>query len=708
MDCSSEDLFVLDIGTRSVMALLARMEGASLVVSHMLCKEHKTRAMLDGQIHHVDEVAQVIRELVLEMEELSGQELKKVAVAAAGRSLKTTRGAARMKFPFSSILDKNGVIALELQAVQKAQLELPKGQNSVPLSQQYYCVGYSIVELRLDGIALGSLIGQRGQEAEAEVVATFLPRIVVDSLQIAVEAAGLELSSITLEPIAVANLVLNPTMRRLNLVLVDIGAGTSDIAVCGGNTISAYGMVPMAGDEITEALSDHFLLDFGVAEEVKRLIEAQDEIRTVNVLGVDQCYSAEELKTVLAPAVDSLTVAIAQEIYQLNGKAPQALLLVGGGSLTPGLPKRLAAALEIPESRVAVQRAGKLQNVIGLPKEYTGPNFITVLGITYTTAVYPTLGFISVVINDRCVRLLDLAQNNVAEALMAGGYNLRDLYGRPGLALTCEINGQLYTLPGSPGKAGEIFLNDCPAEFGDRVKEGDKISFVPGCIGENASAVYRDLMENVLGNCTVNGQTVEINPLIRTADNIILSLDDPVTDGAKVVLETGLSVRDLVLKSGQLRDSDIIWVNQKKIDLLQLSLLKKNGEKTGPQTAIEPGDRVEIEYPHQLKAGDLMPKVKPLSTEVIVNGKNLHLNGARIWVNGSNADTETPIKAGDKLEYKLGSQNYRPILIDIFKEINFSSKPPKGKSRLLMLVNQEEKEYTYELKTGDKVELQWV
>ena len=104
---------------------------------------------------------------------------------------------------------------------------------------QYYCVGYSIAEERLDNVKIGSLVGQRGEEAQIEVIATFLPRMVVDSLQIVVESIGLEIASITLEPIAVANLVLNSAMRRLNLVLVDIGAGTSDIAVCGDNFISA-------------------------------------------------------------------------------------------------------------------------------------------------------------------------------------------------------------------------------------------------------------------------------------------------------------------------------------------------------------------------------------------------------------------------------------------------------------------------------------
>ncbi len=59
-------------------------------------------------------------------------------------------------------------------------------------------------------------------------------------------------------------------MRRLNVALVDIGAGTSDIAITNLGTVIAYGMVPIAGDEVTEAISDHYLLDFPLAEKAKR------------------------------------------------------------------------------------------------------------------------------------------------------------------------------------------------------------------------------------------------------------------------------------------------------------------------------------------------------------------------------------------------------------------------------------------------------
>ena len=87
-----DSVFVLDIGTRSVVALFASLHDGEMVVEHIISKEHQTRSMLDRQIHHVEEVVQIVRELVHAMQEATGRELKEIAVAAAGRSLETVRG----------------------------------------------------------------------------------------------------------------------------------------------------------------------------------------------------------------------------------------------------------------------------------------------------------------------------------------------------------------------------------------------------------------------------------------------------------------------------------------------------------------------------------------------------------------------------------------------------------------------------------------
>ena len=77
----------------------------------------------------------------------------------------------------------------------------------------------------------------------------------VDSLEAVLIEAGLEMRGLTLEPIAALEAVIPPTMRHLNLTLVDIGAGTSDIAFTGDGTVRAFAMVPQAGDAVTEAVS---------------------------------------------------------------------------------------------------------------------------------------------------------------------------------------------------------------------------------------------------------------------------------------------------------------------------------------------------------------------------------------------------------------------------------------------------------------------
>ncbi|MDX9873123.1 MAG: cell division FtsA domain-containing protein, partial [Clostridia bacterium] len=535
----------------------------------------------------------------------------------------------------------------------------------------------------------------------------FLPRIVVESLQNAVQQAGLELCSITLEPIAVSTLVLNQSMRRLNLVLVDIGAGTADIAVCSGDSINAFGMVPLAGDEITETISDSYLLDFIKAEEVKRQLETTAEISTVDVMGIDQVLQSDEVRKTIQPTVDNLAASIAMEILRLNNnKAPQAVLLVGGGSLTPGLPQALARMIEVPENRIVVQQAGKLQQVKNLPGEFFGPTFITVLGIAYTYLTSPTMGFINLEINGGQVQLLQMAQNTVAEALIANGHNLKDIYGRPGLALTCEVNGRLCMLPGKPGKPGRVFLNGIEASFSDKVKSGDSIEFEPGLVGEEGSGTFRDILKDTLPVCYINDLEYTIHPVIMEEDKV-LGLDDPVRDGSSVKIHTNLTIREVIAGAGLLESQPRIWINNQEIMLYQFASLRKNGQNARVEEIVEAGDQIEFILP-ELIIGELLPEEVAETFEVFVNNQKVHLRKNEVFLNGEPADLNTPVKIGDKIEYILSRKDFCPILIDVFKEVEITAQPPEGKTKLLLMVNDEEKEYTTELKHGDKIRVEWI
>lgn len=703
-----ESVFVLDIGTRSVVALLASLQEGEMIVEHIFSKEHQTRAMLDGQIHHVEEVVQIVHELVHEMQVATSQEIREVVVAAAGRALETVRGTAELNFPVSTVFSKEDIFSLELHAVQEAQMRLPKNQEVIPLSQQYYCVGYSVIEERLDNIKIGSLVGQKGEKAQVEVIATFLPRMVIDSLQSVVERLGMQIVSITLEPIAVANLVLSPVMRQLNLVLVDIGAGTSDIAICGSNFISAFGMVPMAGDEITEAISEHYLLDFNRAEEVKRKLGNAYELKTINVLGKEEVYSAEEIRQSMQPAVQSLASAIADVILELNNKVPQALLLVGGGSLTEGLDKCLAQNLNMPEDRVGIQQANNLPLIRNLPDESTGPNYITALAIAYTALTNSIMGFISVNINGQSIRMLNLAQNNVAGALLAGGYDLKEIYARPGMALTFELNGKFFSIPGGEGQPGKVLLNDQQVNFNEEIKQGDNITFIPGEKGEDVKITFGELLKDQIGLCYVNEQEVELSPIIKMDEKIMSTLDF-VPDGCKVEIIKDQTIKDVLQKAGLIDDDEYVVINNESINLLEISNIQKNGEKANYQDDVYPDDRLTFEKHPVVYIKDLIPNEAMIHMEVMVNDEPIKINSLQVWLNKSKINPRESIvlKNGDILEYKAEGVNYKPILVDVFNEIEFSTEPPPGKSKLTILLNDIEREYTYPLKQGDRVQIRW-
>ncbi|MER1999803.1 MAG: cell division protein, partial [Lysinibacillus sp.] len=314
----TEKLFALDIGTRSVVGIILHADGDHYHVADILSKEHKERAMVDGQIHNVLYVAELIADIKAELEQKHGP-LTKVSVAAAGRALKTEQASVTVNIKNRPIFTEDDISRLELQAVQQAQAQLLQQKEDSKMGH-YYCVGYSVLFYKLDGEEIGSLLDQQGDEATIEVIATFLPRVVVESLLAALKRANLEMEALTLEPIAAINVLIPPTMRRLNVALVDIGAGTSDIAITDKSTVVAYGMVPTAGDEITESLSDYYLLDFPVAEIAKRQMHTSVEIAIQDILGFETLFPREEVLASILPAVQNLAQSIGAEILRLNNK----------------------------------------------------------------------------------------------------------------------------------------------------------------------------------------------------------------------------------------------------------------------------------------------------------------------------------------------------------------------------------------------------
>lgn len=706
-------LFALDIGTRTVVGIILEENGGQYHVKDIVIKEHAERAMLDGQIHDVLAVSKIIAEIRDELEAKHGP-LKKVCVAAAGRALKTERSETVICIKGKPMMQKQDILHLELSAVQQAQAMVAE-KHETEKSYYYYCVGYSVLYYRLDKEEIGSLIDQQGDEASVEIIATFLPKVVVESLISALQRAGLEMEALTLEPIAAINVLIPPSMRRLNVALVDIGAGTSDIAITDMGTVTAYGMVPVAGDEITEAISDQFLLDFPLAEKAKRDLHVSDTITVTDILGFQTEVSREETIEKISPALERLTNSICDEILQLNNRPPKAVMLVGGGSLTPGLPERIAQRLGLPANRVAIRGIEAISG-LNLPDfTYKGPELVTPIGIAIAAKKAP-VQYCTVYVNDQPVRLFEVKNLTVGDCLLAAGIKMNKLYGKPGLAMIVKLNGQSVTIPGSHGEAPVIIRNSLTSALDEEIKSGDIITVSRGRDGLPAEVRIKDLIDEVPEkSITINEKQYTIHPVI-TCNEKAASLEQIIADRDKVecrIPETfeevlrNLNLNDLLSELTPFR----ISINEKETFLPRhTGKLFKNGLEANYHSIVDDGDNLRIEKRGTLSVkelADIKQLVLQQRIPVMFNGKKLELSRGILEFQreGAVLNEDDAIHAGDAIT--LVKKPMSPFIFqDIFSHVSVDM-PAASSGSFVLLKNGEKASFHEPIEPGDHLKIVW-
>lgn len=488
----NQDLvYALDIGTRSVIGMLAKLENGRAHILAIEKQPHEKRAMLDGQIEDIDQVADTVMAITRRLEEKCGVKLAYVCVAAAGRSLKTERGTGRLELESPQVIGNEEIENLTAEAVSHAEQNLHETETD---QQRMLLVGYTITQSRLDGYPMAKLLGHTGQILENDVVATFLPSEVVDSLNAVVKKAGLETASLTLEPIAALNAAIPPQLRLLNLALVDIGAGTSDIAACRDGSVVGYTMATVAGDEISEALMREYLIDFDTAEHIKEQLASFQTIRFEDVVGFEQSYPAEEILEKLEPTIQMLVKEITQRIVELNGGPPSAVFLAGGGSKLVGLCEKVADSLGMDHKRVALAGGHFKTTCYADDLDLDDPEYTTPLGI----AVSSCLGLISdssrVFLNGMPAKLFRSGQLTIVELLMMNGYRYEDLIGRSGKNLFLYIDGKRVVYRGTTASPALLLVNGVPAQASRVIYAGDKIDFSPAQKGEDREMTAGELM----------------------------------------------------------------------------------------------------------------------------------------------------------------------------------------------------------------------
>ena len=225
---TSDVVLAMDIGTRSIIGMVGVVEDGKVHIVAVEREEHAQRAMLDGQIENIEKVSVLAGKVKKRLEEKTHIRLTRVCVAATGRALKTKRAEYEMELPGTQLIDDEIISRLEAGAITRAEEAFDADNESAEDSRRFYLVGYTVCQYFLDQYMISNLKDHRGRQIKVDLIATFLPSEVVESLYTTMNKIGLEVASLTLEPIAAINAAIPENIRLLNLVLVDIGAGTSD------------------------------------------------------------------------------------------------------------------------------------------------------------------------------------------------------------------------------------------------------------------------------------------------------------------------------------------------------------------------------------------------------------------------------------------------------------------------------------------------
>ena len=541
---SEQDIFGLDIGTRNVVGIIGHMDDGVFTVDESVSIPHKRRAMIDGQIEDIAETARIVRLVKEQLEEKTNMTLSRVAIAAAGRALVTKRSFIENDIEGKDKITEEMLKSLELEAVSMAQQELDSENQDSNIT--FYCVGHTVVNYKLDDYRIKSLLGHKGKKASVELIAAFLPSLVVESLYTVMDMNDLEVCSLTLEPIAAMNVIIPPEVRLINIALVDIGAGTTDIAISQNGSIVAYAMATTAGDEISEEIVQRYLVDFETAEAMK-LTPPDEDVVFTDILGFEHVIGSTEFYSSLFPAVEQLADTIAKNILEANSTAPAAVFLVGGGSLIPDLPQLVAEKLQLPENRVAIGGQTYQKNVVLGKTKVMGPEYVTPIGIGITATLQIGYDFSTVTLNGNKIRVFDTKAVTIADLLMNAGFKTPQIIGKSGRGLTFTLNGEKQSIHGETSTPARIIVNGLPVSLEYTVKQGDVIDFSPATVGQNAAVTISDLAGEISshtvyidGNDFIFGTTARANDNVVTGSYSIQNYDN-------ITIETIETMGDLVM-----------------------------------------------------------------------------------------------------------------------------------------------------------------
>jgi cell division ATPase FtsA len=540
----------------------------------------------------------------------------------------------------------------------------------------------------MNGYVINNLEGHKARKIGAMVLATFLPNEVVEGLYSAVSIADLTVANLTLEPIAAINIAIPEQFRLLNIALVDVGAGTSDISITKDGSIVAYGMIPHAGDEITESILGKCLVDFKTAEKIKLSAMKNKGVSFKDIMGISHKMMPDEIREMYKDTVEFMTKEIADKIIELNGgKSVNAVFVVGGGGKYPGFVESLAKALNIPKERAALRGEEVLTNVIfredGIKKD---PLIVTPVGICLNYYENKN-SFVQVKANGSNIKIFDNNNLNIADVALALGIKNEDLFPKNGNKLKFTYNGVEKIIKGDSGEPAKILLNGKTAFITSKIKNKDVVEITASTIGQDAHiSVGRISGFKEFNDVFIDGVNVKVPTIVMANGSFVSSFYD-VQENDNIETKQTYTISEIGELTGVEYGFDFTL----------------NGEKITPDTVIKAGDvlnkivvQVEVKELVSDIVDELEIKEEVLETTPVVVPEPIKKE--------TKLSSDIFVVVNGKVVRMTGKNKY--IFVDVLDFYDFDTSVLGG-TRLILKVNELSAEFTTPIKDGDIIDIYW-
>jgi cell division protein FtsA len=338
--------------------------------------EAVSRGVRKGSVVEIDRAAEAVAEAVDMAEQMSGVPIDSAVVGIAGGHItsQNSRGVVAVAAGHREVRDQDITRAIEAARA----VSVPSERRIVHVLPQQFTIDGQ------EGVR--DAVGMAGNRLEVDAHIVTGANTAIQNVVKVVHKAGLDVDDMVLQVLASAESVVTEDEIERGVIVVDIGGGTSDVAVFSRGSIVHTGVIPVGGNHVTSDLAVGLRCDLDTAETVKRnfghclqlTVPADSEV-TLTPMGYDEPVGIPQrfLAEIIGPRAREMAWLMTREIEQAGpiGLFPGGVVLTGGGALLRGFAEVVQQESDLP-ARVATP-----QGVHGMNDEIRGPGHATVVGL---------------------------------------------------------------------------------------------------------------------------------------------------------------------------------------------------------------------------------------------------------------------------------------------------------------------------------------